>query len=101
MEPKIFVPYYDFISSAPSGNLEGVRLLTFHNTKGLEFKAIFLVDVNERTFPFLPNSYQQWDKQKQDEHMKAEKSLLYVAMSRAVHWLSVSGVGNKADIEVG
>ena len=95
------IPYYDFIAGTPSGSTEGVRILTFHNTKGLEFKAIFLVDVNERTFPFLPNSYQHWEKQKQEEYLKSEKSLLYVAMSRAVHWLSVSGVGNKAGIEVG
>lgn len=36
---------------------EGVRLTTFHGMKGLEFKHVFLVDVNNRTLPKLPYNY--------------------------------------------
>ena len=32
-------------------NNQGVRLTTFHGMKGLEFKHVFLTDVNQRTLP--------------------------------------------------
>ena len=31
---------------------EGVRITTFHNLKGLEFKVVILCDVNSRNCPF-------------------------------------------------
>lgn len=72
---------------------EGVRLSTFHGLKGLEFKHVFLVDVNNRTFPRLPNNSSSLEKYELESILKTEKSLLYVASSRAVQRLMISGVG--------
>ena len=71
---------------------------TFHNLKGLEFKIVILSDVNERTCPLLPWKYNQWEKTTQNEHLKLEKSLIYVAASRAIYNLQITGTGSKSGI---
>lgn len=77
---------------------EGIRLSTFHGLKGLEFKHVFLVDVNDRTFPKLPYNASALDKNELDNLLKAEKSLFYVASSRAIQRLLISGVGIGSDL---
>lgn len=92
------IAYYDISDSSHSGNVSGVRLSTFHNLKGLEFKIVILTDVNERTCPLLPWKYNQWDKTTQNEHLKLEKSLIYVAASRAIYNLQITGTGAKSGV---
>ena len=77
-------------------NNEGVRLTTFHGIKGLEFKHVFLVDVNERTFPKTPYNFHTLSEEEQLSKIKSEKALFYVACSRAVERLMISGVGEKS-----
>lgn len=73
---------------------EGIRIATFHGLKGLEFKHVFLVDVNERTLPKLPYGFStSCSEDEKTLILKAEKSLFYVAASRAVQGLTISGVG--------
>ena len=81
---KANVPWYDITSNENIGNKNGVRLSTLHSMKGLEFKVVFLADVNNRTCPFLPSSFRTWDEERQKEHLQSERSLMYVAISRAV-----------------
>jgi len=91
------LPYYDITTDTGKGDkARGLRLSTFHNLKGLEFKVIFLIDVNDRTLPFHPVAYHQWDLPAQREHDKRELALIYVAMTRAIHVLHVTGVGEKS-----
>lgn len=85
------IPYVD--KGLLNNKKEGVRLSTFHGLKGLEFKHVFLVDVNDRTFPKLPYNADTLDKIELDNLLRAEKSLFYVASSRAVQRLLISGVG--------
>ncbi|MCB9304801.1 MAG: DEAD/DEAH box helicase [Lewinellaceae bacterium] len=93
------IPYYDITTDSGTGNKQdGVRLSTFHNMKGLEFKSVFLMDVNQRTLPFLPHGYEQWNPSVQKEHDQRELALIYVAMTRAVHTLDISGVGEKSGV---
>lgn len=62
---------------------EGIRLMTFHNGKGLEFSAVFLVGMEEDLFPHL-NS-------KEDAHaLEEERRLCYVGMTRAKEYLHLS-----------
>ena len=75
----------------------GIRLSTFHNLKGLEFKVVFLADVSQATWPLRPSGYNSWSSEDQQAHLKRERSLLYVAMTRAVVDVYISGRGSKVD----
>jgi len=93
------IPYFDMTTASGKGSAgQGVRLSTFHNVKGLEFKVVILMDVNERTLPFHPVAYSEWDEASKLAHDKAELALMYVAMTRAVHVLEVTGVGVKSGV---
>jgi superfamily I DNA/RNA helicase len=91
-------PYLDIASETHTGDLNGIVLSTFHSLKGLEFKIVFLVGVNSSTMPFIPSDFEGWSKTKQEEHIKSEKALLYVAMSRAIQAVYITGYGYKSDI---
>lgn len=78
-------------------NNEGVRLTTFHGIKGLEFKHVFLTDVNRRTMPMLPAGFQTLAEKEKQEIIKREKALFYVAATRAIHRLTITGTGEKSE----
>lgn len=90
------IPYVN--KNLLNANNEGVRLTTFHGMKGLEFKHVFLVDVNDRTFPKEPYGFHTLKEDEQAVIIKTEKSLFYVACSRAVERVMISGVGEKSSI---
>ncbi|MFD1166982.1 3'-5' exonuclease [Sphingobacterium daejeonense] len=90
------IPYVD--KHLLNSKNEGIRIATFHGLKGLEFKHVFLVDVNDRTFPRLPFDYGSLSDSEKSQVIKTEKSLFYVAASRAIQQLSISGVGIKSGI---
>lgn len=54
---------------------EGVSLMTMHKSKGLEFKVVFVIGVNEGVLPS--------PRIKTDRGMEEERRLLYVAITRA------------------
>jgi superfamily I DNA/RNA helicase len=91
------IPYYDLTEGrVPTGNFEvGIRLSTFHNLKGLEFKVVFLADLSQSSFPFRPVAYRSWPESEQVAHDERERALLYVAITRAVIETHLSGVGQK------
>ncbi len=88
------LPYFDIPQG--KGDVKGIRLSTFHSLKGLEFKAVFLADVQKRTVPSRPYAFKEWDAATQHAFDRRERSLVYVAMSRAIQVLFVSGVGEKS-----
>ena len=88
------IPYVD--KHLLNSKNEGIRIATFHGLKGLEFKHVFLVDVNDRTFPKLPFDFGNLSNIEKSQVLKTEKSLFYVAASRAVQQLIISGVGIKS-----
>ena len=73
---------------------EGVRLSTFHNLKGMEFRTVFLADVSQSTWPLRPSGFNSWDAERQAAHLVRERSLLYVAMTRAVQEVVLTGRGS-------
>lgn len=70
-----------------------VKLLTMHAVKGLEFKAVFIIGLNQKIMPFV--TYQDTDDQEFQE--STEKRLLYVGMTRASEmlYLTTSGPASK------
>lgn len=72
---------------------EGVRLMTMHRSKGLEFEVVLIPTVNEGVLPYR--------KAKRTVELEEERRMLYVAMTRARRFLHLSYVneryGKKAD----
>ena len=93
---QINLPYYDLTSQ--SGSAEGIDLSTFHSLKGLEFKVVIMADVNYRTAPYLPQSFKEFDPHHQEEHLLSERALIYVAVTRAIQKVEITGTGTKAEI---
>ncbi len=94
---KLDIPYND-IASYSSTDYTGVVLSTFHSLKGLEFKAVILSDVNNRTCPLYFSKLNQFDEKRKEEYLKSEKALMYVAISRAINILYVTGTGVKSEL---
>ena len=64
------------------GTGRGVHLLTLHRAKGLEFDAVFLPRLEHRELP--------WKLARGDEELAEERRLLYVGMTRARRWLTMT-----------
>lgn len=58
----------------------GIKLITYHSSKGLEFDEVILPFLDEGTFPYLPKDA---DIDQIDNLMNDSRSLLYVGMTRA------------------
>lgn len=92
------LPYTEYEDGKKVGHKNGINLLTFHNIKGLEFKQVFLVDVNNRTCPKYFEELENWTDAEKQRYYKNEKSLLYVAVSRAIQRVSITGIGVKSEM---
>jgi hypothetical protein len=77
---KVKLPYNDITTNA-TNNIGGIVLSTFHSLKGLEFKVVFLADVNNRTCPLFYGGYNDLSQDDKRQYENSEKSLLYVAPS--------------------
>ena len=89
-------PYCKIEGNKRDGDANGIHIVTFHSIKGLEFKHVFLVDVNSRTAPLIPSGVRQiqhTDPEYFEAHLRSERSLMYVAASRAMQKLSITGIG--------
>lgn len=90
------IPYTD--RDLLNTNNQGIRLASFHNMKGLEFKHVFLVDVNSNTLPLITRDFNSKSEIDQQMHLRGEKSLFYVACSRAMYTVAISGIGEGSEI---
>ena len=59
----------------------GVRLTTFHSSKGLEWKKVYIIDANEGITPSR--------NAEKEEEIEEERRLFYVAMTRAKEELHI------------
>ncbi len=89
-------PYLIVEGASKTGSMDGITLCTFHSLKGLEFKVIILMEVNERnlpskvtdTYPFIG-----MDEVDKKEFFSSKRSLLYVAITRARQLVFMVGFG--------
>jgi DNA helicase-2/ATP-dependent DNA helicase PcrA len=65
-------------SDALAESPEGVRLLTVHASKGLEFRVVFIVGLEEGLFP-----HERASRSAKIEDAEEERRLFYVALTRA------------------
>lgn len=76
---------------------KGVSVMTMHSAKGLEFNYVALVDVSQRTMPSKIHAPTTPESERH-EMLQREKSLLYVASSRARDELFVSTGRTPAEV---
>lgn len=60
-----------------------VKLMTIHASKGLEFRAVYIVGIEENLFPSQKSLYAA-------EDLEEERRLFYVALTRAEEFLTLS-----------
>jgi superfamily I DNA/RNA helicase len=70
----------------------GVRLATMHRVKGLEFPVMILAGINAKYMPLILNPKDD-DPIARADHEARERSLLFVAATRARDMLVVTGWG--------
>jgi DNA helicase-2/ATP-dependent DNA helicase PcrA len=76
---QAFIDYTEtFQDEAVSDNREGVRLMTIHKAKGLEFAVVFLVGLVENILPSKRGNLEE------------ERRICFVAISRAMQTLYLS-----------
>lgn len=75
---------------------DGLRIATMHRVKGLEFKYVFIVAINNRIVP-LPSAINRTDAISETETITSEKCLLYVAMTRAQKGVYITSYGKASD----
>jgi DNA helicase-2/ATP-dependent DNA helicase PcrA len=61
-------------------NVPSIKLMTLHNSKGLEFKLVFLVGLEEDLFPHV-------NSKDDPQAIEEERRLCYVGMTRAKRYL--------------
>ena len=78
------------------GSNNGISLCTFHSLKGLEFKVVILMGVNERNIPSKATDsypFNGMDVLEKKEFLSSKRSLLYVAITRARQLVYMVGYG--------
>lgn len=68
-------------------NHDGVRLMTMHAAKGLEFDTVYIIEANEGQIPYK--------KALKEQGTEEERRLFYVAMTRAKELLKIIYVKTK------
>ncbi|MBO5623786.1 MAG: ATP-dependent helicase, partial [Butyrivibrio sp.] len=70
------------LKEASKKKKEGVCLSTFHGSKGLEWKCVFVININEKVTPYV--------KAVTEEELEEERRMFYVAITRAKDILYLS-----------
>ena len=70
-----------------------VRVATMHRSKGLEFAGVVVAEINEGIWPLRSDEYKDMDPISQKASDDSERSLLYVALSRAMNHVMLAGTG--------
>ena len=79
-------------------NLEGVRVMTMHRAKGLEFESVAIPFLSDENFPPKGARSSAVDKADQTEIFERHRALLHVAATRAKKRLLVSWSINQSSL---
>ncbi|MCR5314386.1 MAG: AAA family ATPase [Bacteroidaceae bacterium] len=93
--------YSEYKSGTQVGEKDGVAFCTFHSLKGLEYRVVILVGVNEKSLPSKasPTSpFTSMDAAETKEYLAGIRSLLYVAITRARQMVFITGQGEKCGL---
>ena len=71
-----------------STDSDAVTLMTVHSAKGLEFKVVFIIGLEENIMPISKALYD-------DEELEEERRLMYVAITRAKEKLYLLNAGRR------
>lgn len=90
------------LSGTAETDADGVRIMTVHGAKGLEFAHVFLVQLVDKRFPTIerkdpieiPAALVRETLPEGDIHLEEERRLLYVAMTRAKIGLTLSAAAD-------
>lgn len=91
------VPYKNIDGNSMSDK-DGIVLSTLHNMKGLEFKVLIIIGINKDSFPSKPYNWNEMNKKEQTNHLMNQRSLLYVAITRAMQMVRITGVGDRSEL---
>lgn len=72
---------------------DGVRLATMHRVKGLEFDVILLANMSQGVVPLDSALRRARREGNEEDVIQAERSLVYVAMTRAKRSTTITAVG--------
>ncbi len=74
------------IAKEKNQNAEAITLATLHGAKGLEFRFVCIIDVNEGIIPYK--------KAVLEKDIEEERRLFYVGMTRAKQYLLITSIKN-------
>ncbi len=89
----------EIIDNKNNKETHGVILTTMHSAKGLEFRNVYVIGVNEGTIPH-EKSYDLDDEEKKNQQIEEERRLMYVALTRAEESVCISYPKNKYNRKV-
>jgi ATP-dependent exoDNAse (exonuclease V) beta subunit/mRNA-degrading endonuclease RelE of RelBE toxin-antitoxin system len=95
------IKYQEIKNGERSGSNDGLSLCTFHSLKGLEFRIVILVGVNERSMPSRITGvypFNNMDAAEAKEYLAGIRSLLYVAITRAREQVYIIGYGDPCEL---
>lgn len=89
-------PYKVLKGTSKQGSQNGVSLCTLHSLKGLEFKVVILMGINERNIPSKATDgypFNGMDALDKKEFLSSKRSLMYVSITRARQLVFMVGYG--------
>ena len=78
MAEKLQIPDIHFLSNQSSAFVQGIVITSAHMAKGLEFDEVIIPQVDDKNY-----------------HSEIDRSMLYVAATRAMHRLTLTYSGTK------
>ena len=90
------IAYKVLKGTSKQGASNGISLCTLHSLKGLEFKVVVLIGINERNIPSKVTEgypFTGMDALDKKEFLSSKRSLLYVAITRARQLVYMVGYG--------
>jgi hypothetical protein len=95
------IAYKVLKGTSKHGDSSGISLCTLHSLKGLEFKVIILIGINERNVPSKVTEgypFIGMDALDKKEFLSSKRSLLYVAITRARQLVFIVGYGQPSGL---